>query len=70
MGVNWVQLSSVKDVEVAWRRRMKNTWVSYVCKMIHLTIWWCTSKERNHQIFEDKAFVLSKFQALLFETFV
>jgi len=34
MGVNWVQTSSVKDVVVAWRRRMKNSWVSCVWKMI------------------------------------
>jgi len=28
MGISWVQPSSVKDVVVGWRRRMKNNWVS------------------------------------------
>lgn len=34
LGFSFVQSSSVKDVMVAWRRRMKNTWVSDVWKMI------------------------------------
>jgi len=28
MAISLVQVSSVKDVVVAWRRRMKNSWVS------------------------------------------
>jgi len=52
-GSYWVQPSSVKDVVVAWGRRMKNSGVSCVWKIIPLAIWWCTWKERNHWIFED-----------------
>ena len=44
-----VQPSNVKDV-VAWRRRMKKSWVLGVRSMVPLTIWWTTWKERNRRI--------------------
>ena len=54
MGVRWAQPSSIKDVVVAWRRT-KNNWISSVWNKIPLAILWCTWKERNSRIFEDKA---------------
>jgi len=50
MGVSLVQLSNVKDVLVAWRRRLKKSW-----KFGPLDIWQFTLKERIRQIFEGKA---------------
>jgi len=36
MGVNWVQPSNVRDVAVAWRRRMKKSWILGVWNMVPL----------------------------------
>ena len=51
MGVSWVQPSNMRDVVVAWRRRMKKSWILGVWNMISLAIWWATWKERNLRIF-------------------
>jgi len=37
--VSWVQPLQLKDVLVAWRRRMRRCWVSRVWEMIHMAIW-------------------------------
>jgi len=42
MGISWVQPSNVRNVVVAWRRRMKKSWVLGVWNMVHLAIWWAT----------------------------
>ena len=47
MEVSWVQPSHVRDAVVAWRRRMKKSWILGVWNMILLAIWWATWKERN-----------------------
>ena len=52
MGVSWVQPFTVKDVLVAWRRRMEKCFAFGVWKMIPLAIWWTEWKERNRRIFE------------------
>ena len=41
-GGGWVQPSNVKDVLVAWRRRLKSSWVLRLWKLVDLAIWWCT----------------------------
>jgi len=41
---------------------MKNTYVSCVCKMIPLAIYWCTWKERNCRIFADNALSYQNFK--------
>ena len=64
MGVRWVESSSVKNLAVAWRRRMKKSWVGGICKMILLAICWCTWKERNSKIFEGKTLSLQDFKLL------
>ena len=62
MGISWVQPSNVKDVLVAWRRRLKKCWVYGIWRLIPLAIWWCTWKERNRRIFEGKALSLQNFR--------
>jgi len=62
MGISWVQPSNVKDVLVAWRRRPKKGWVHGIWKLIPLSIWWCTWKERNRQIFEGKSLSFQNFK--------
>ena len=52
MGVSWVHPWKVKDVLVAWRRRMKKCLAFRVWKIIPLAIWGTTWKERNRRIFE------------------
>jgi len=39
MGVSWVQPYDVRDVVVAWRGRMKKSWILGVWNMIPLAIW-------------------------------
>jgi len=39
MMVSWGQLSNVKDVLVAWRRRLKKCWVHGIRKLVSLAIW-------------------------------
>ena len=68
MGVSWVQPLKVKDVLVAWRRKM-NCWALGVWKTIPMAIWRTTWKERYRWIFERRN-ALSRFQALLFENVV
>ena len=62
MGISWVQPSNVRDVVVAWRRRMKKSWVIGVWNIVPLAIWWATWKERNHGIFEDKILSCQDFK--------
>ena len=62
MGISCVQPSNVRDVAVAWSRRMKKSWVRQVWGMIPLAIWWATWKERNRRIFEDKTLALQDFK--------
>jgi len=62
MGVSWVQPSNVRDVVVAWRRRMKKSWILGVCNMVPLAIWWATWKERNRCIFEDKTLSFKEYK--------
>ena len=62
MGVSWVQSSSVIAVLVAWRRRLKKCWVHGIWKLVPIAIWWCTWKERNQQIFDDKASSVQDFK--------
>jgi len=57
MGISWVKPFNVKDVLVAWRRRLKKGWVHGIWKLIRLAIWWCTWKERNRRIFEGKSYL-------------
>jgi len=52
MGVSWGQRVTVKDVLVAWGRRMKKCFAFGVWKMIPLVIWWTAWKERNKRIFK------------------
>ena len=68
MGISWIQSSNIKDVLVAWRRRLKKCWVHEVWKLIPLAIWWCTWKERNRRIFEDKALSFQDFNLYFLET--
>jgi len=65
MGISWVQPSNIKDVLVAWRRRLKKCWVHGIWKLIPLAIWWCTWKERNRRIFEGKGLSLQNFKLSL-----
>ena len=62
MGISWVQPSNVRDVVVAWRRRMKKSWVLGVWNMVPLAIWWATWNERNHHIFNDKVLSFQDFK--------
>jgi len=62
MGVSWVQSSNVEDVLVAWRTRLKKCWVHGIWKLIPIAIWWCTWKERNRWIFDDKALSFQDFK--------
>jgi len=39
MGVSWVRPSNVKDILVAWRRRLKKSSVFRIWKLVHLSIW-------------------------------
>jgi len=52
MDVSWAQLFTVKDVLVAWRRRMKKCFAFGVWKIIPSAIWWIAWEERNRRIFE------------------
>jgi len=38
-GVSWIQPSNVSDVVVAWRRRMKRSWILRVWNVVLLAIW-------------------------------
>ena len=40
---------------MAWRRKLKKSWILGVCKLMSLAIWWTTWKERNCWIFVGKA---------------
>ena len=62
MGVSWVQPSNVRDVVVAWKRRMQKSWVLEVWNMVPLSIWWTTWKERNRRIFDDIAGSFQEFK--------
>jgi len=62
MGISWIQSSHVKDVLVSWRRRLKKCWVHGIWKLIPIAIWWCTWKERNRRIFDDKALSFQDFK--------
>jgi len=44
LGVSWVQPGKVKEVLVAWRRKMKKSLASGVWKLIPLAIWWSVWK--------------------------
>lgn len=55
MGVSWVQPSLGNDVVVASGRRMKNPQFLMFGRWFLLAMWWCTWKERNCHIVEDKA---------------
>jgi len=59
--VSWVQPSNVRDVMVAWRRKMKKSWVLGVPNVVPFTIWWATWKERNQCIFQDKALAFQDY---------
>jgi len=52
MGVCWVLPSNVKDVLVAWRSSTKKS--LGVWKMVPLTIWWATRKERIYGFLRTK----------------
>jgi len=60
--VSWVQPGKVKEVLVAWRRRMKKSLAFGVWKLIPLAIWWSVWKERNRRIFEGKDLSLHEFK--------
>ena len=62
MRISWVQPSNVRHVVVAWRRRMKKSWVLGVWNMVPLAIWWATWKERNRHIFDDKVLSFQYFK--------
>ena len=62
MGVSWVQPSKMRDVVVAWRRRMKKSWILGVWKVVLLVIWWATWKERSRRIFKDKALSFQEYK--------
>ena len=68
MGISWVQSSNVKDVFVAWRRRLKKCWVHGIWKLIPIAIWWCMWKERNHRIFDNKALSLQDLKLYVLGT--
>ena len=61
-GISWVQPSNFRDVVVAWRRRMKKSWILGVWNMVPLAIWRTTWKERNRRIFDDQALSLQDFK--------
>ena len=69
MGVSWVQPSNVRDVVVAWRRRMKKSWILGVWSMVPLAIWWATRKGRNRRIFKDKALSFQKYKLYFLRLF-
>ena len=76
IGISWVQPSNVRDVVVAWRRRMKKrrrrmkkSWVLGVWNMVPLAIWWTSWKERNRHIFDDKAVLLQDFKLYFLRLF-
>jgi len=62
LGVSWVQPGKVKEVLVAWRRRMKKCLAFGVWKLIPLAIWWPVWKERNRSLFEGKDLSLHEFK--------
>jgi len=65
MGISWVQPFNVKDVLVAWSRRLKKCWIHGIWKSVPSTIWWCTWKERfprNRRIFEGKGLSIQDFK--------
>ena len=64
MGVSWVRPQTIRDVLVAWRRRLRESWILGVWKLIPLAIWWSTWMGKNCLIFEGKArtqFKISNF---------
>lgn len=69
IGLNWVQPQTMREVLVAWRRKLKKSWIVVVWNLMSLTIWWNTWKEMNSQIFESKA-RSSRLQALVLRDFV
>lgn len=69
IGLNWVQPQTMREVLVAWRRKLKKSWIVVVWNLMSLTIWWNTWKEMNSQIFESKA-RSSRLQALVLGDFV
>ena len=62
MGVSWVQPSLVNDVVLASRRRTKNPRFLMFGRWFLLPICWCTWKERNCRIVEDKALSQQNFK--------
>lgn len=47
IGVSWAPPATIGDVLVAWRRRLKNSWVLGIWKLVLLAIWWCTWNPRE-----------------------
>ena len=62
MGFSRIHPQTIRDVLVAWRRRLKKSWVLGVWKLMPLAIWWSTWKEWNGQIFEGKARAIDDFK--------
>ena len=54
MGINWVQPSNVRNVGVAWRRKMKKSWILGVWNMIPLAM--------NRRIFEEQILSFQDFK--------
>jgi len=59
MGVSWVQPSNVRVVVVAWKRRMKKSWILGVWKMVPLAIWWLLGRREIH-VFLRISFIISR----------
>ena len=68
LGVDWVQPHTIKEVLMAWRRRMKRCWLQGIWKMNPLAISWSTWKERNQRIFEGKARSSQEFKLYFLRT--
>jgi len=62
MWVSWAPPSNVKDVLIAWRRRLKKCWVLGIWKLVPLAIWWYTCKEKSQRIFEGKVSSIQDFK--------
>jgi len=66
--IHVVQPQAIIEVFLAWRKRLKKTWVIGVWKFMPLTIWWRTWKERNCRIFADKARSIQDFKLYFWKT--